>query len=88
MNDNDTTIVLICMALCLIVGIWVGLLIPIKGPFDKTTTVESAKTLHKVPKGSAPPVEEHEILIDLNGDDIGEWYMVTPLDYETINYSR
>lgn len=58
------------------IGVVIGLLIPITSPVDKIMQ-EQQEIRHKAPVKVAP-IPPSKVLIDLNEDEIPEWYYVIP----------
>ena len=67
----------------LVLGVLLGWIIPIKGPFDSGKDEEANMCTQKQkPKqvGVASPKKSSivEVLIDLNNDETPEWYLLVP----------
>lgn len=63
------------IAIIVTISIMIGLLIPIPSPLEE----ETPKQIHKAPVKVAP-IPPSKILIDLNEDDIPEWYYFFPVN--------
>lgn len=77
-NENSPTknaITGFIIAIIVTISIMIGLLIPIPSPLEE----ETPKQIHKVPTRVAP-LPPSKILIDLNEDDIPEWYYFFPVN--------
>jgi len=61
------------IAIIVTISILIGLMIPIPSPLEE----ETPKQIHKAPVRVAP-IPPSKVLIDLNEDDIPEWYYVIP----------
>ena len=65
---------------CLCVGFAIGWIFPVEGPYD-----ESYEQLTTIKKKSAvkaaPKTIKKEILIDLDEDNIPEWYTLIPQSF-------
>lgn len=69
----------ICIAIVLlIIGFILGWLFPIKGPYDidDSDTIKVKKHAQRSTAINPKPVKE--MLIDLNEDEIPEWYLLIP----------
>lgn len=80
---NEETAILIpyvIITVILSIGILLGWLIPIKSPYENTEEYDIPKKHKHVAGAIKPPVKE--MLLDLNGDDIPEWYLVVPEIYD------
>lgn len=63
------------IAIIITISILIGLIIPIPSPLEEKTP----KQIHKVPTRVAP-LPPSKALIDLNEDDIPEWYYFFPVN--------
>ena len=72
-------------------SIVIGIMIPVTSPVDKLVQEKQQEQVkHKAPVRVAP-IPPSKVLIDLNEDEIPEWYYVIPtLDNEDkgINYEQ
>lgn len=58
-------------------SIVIGILIPVTSPVDKIMQKKQQEVRHKAPVRVAP-IPPSKVLIDLNEDEIPEWYYVIP----------
>lgn len=58
-------------------SIVIGILIPVTSPVDKIMQEKRQEVRHKAPVKVAP-IPPSKVLIDLNEDEIPEWYYVIP----------
>lgn len=58
-------------------SITIGMMIPVTSPIDKFVQEQQQEVRHKAPVRVAP-IPPSKVLIDLNEDEIPEWYYVIP----------
>lgn len=58
-------------------SITIGIMIPVTSPIDKFVQEKQQEVRHKAPVRVAP-IPPSKVLIDLNEDEIPEWYYVIP----------
>ena len=67
---------------CVCIGFVLGWLFPIEGPYDESyeqvTNVNKKKPVKAAPAKST----SKEVLIDLDADDVPEWYVLIPQTFD------
>ena len=58
-------------------SIVIGMMIPVTSPVDRLVQEKQQEVRHKAPVRVAP-IPPSKVLIDLNEDEIPEWYHVIP----------